>query len=73
MLNLYLCIVFICIVVYMNSFYFDENKDIFYFGVKLCDINIFYYYICLIFILYNIFSYIICFFIVRYLYVEKIK
>lgn len=49
MLNLYLCIVFICIVVYMNSFYFDENKDIFYFGVKLCDINIFYYYICLIF------------------------
>lgn len=49
MSNLYLCIVPIRTVVHMNSLHSDENKDILYFGVKLCDINIFHHYIRLIF------------------------
>lgn len=55
MSNLYLCIVPIRTVVHMNSLHSDEKKDILYFGVKLCDINIFHHYIRLIFILHNTF------------------
>lgn len=73
MSNLYLCIVPIRTVVHMNSLHSDENKDILYFGVKLCDINIFHHYIRLIFILPNTFSYIICFLTVRHPYAEKTK